>query len=202
MTHVLAGSPCNALYNNLEVDNGGLAVLLLYLDMLQEAKGANAARHSVGEAFELTLRDEIAAYKSYMEALEQVLRTRPLVFIRPRLLVRALACWSGQIANQQTSKLALQCHPHTCGCDIDSAVCQVADGAFPESEFPLPLDTKDLFEPWMPATAMERWGFVVIAYCTPSHRKVAERLKRSLDEFGLPHSIQVLAFWRHRLTKR
>ena len=117
MTHVLAGNPCSALYNNLEVDNGGLAVLLLYLDMLQEAKGANAARHSVGEAFELTLRDEIAAYKSYMEALEQVLRTRPLVFIRPRLLVRALACWSGQIANQQTSKLALQGHSHT-GCDI------------------------------------------------------------------------------------
>jgi hypothetical protein len=60
------------------------------------------------------------------------------------------------------------------------------------AEFPLPLETKDMFEPWMPATAMERWGFVVIAFCTPSHCKLAERLKQSLEQFGLPHSIQVI----------
>ena len=46
----------------------------------------------------------------------------------------------------------------------------------------------------MPAAAMERWGFVVIAFCTPSHRKIAERLKRSLEHFDLPYSIQVFEF--------
>jgi hypothetical protein len=72
MTHVMAIAPCTALYVNVEVDEGGLAVLLLYLELMQEATGGNAVRYTPNSAFELNIHDEIAACKSYMEALEQV----------------------------------------------------------------------------------------------------------------------------------
>jgi hypothetical protein len=72
MTHVFAHDPSNALYENVEVDEGGLPVLLLYLEMLQEALGENAAQYHSNFAFELTVRDEIAGCKSYMKALERV----------------------------------------------------------------------------------------------------------------------------------
>ena len=72
MTHVLATDPCTALHQNVEVDEGGLSVLLLYLQLMQEATGGNATRYTPNSAFELNVHDEIAACKSYMEALEQV----------------------------------------------------------------------------------------------------------------------------------
>jgi hypothetical protein len=56
----------------VEVDEGGLAVLLLYLEMVQEALGENVAQYYSNLAFEITVRDEIAVCKSYMKALERV----------------------------------------------------------------------------------------------------------------------------------
>jgi hypothetical protein len=72
MTYVFAPDPSLALYENVEVDEGGLAVLLLYLEMVQEALGENVAQYYSNLAFEITVRDEIAVCKSYMKALERV----------------------------------------------------------------------------------------------------------------------------------
>jgi hypothetical protein len=137
MMHVMALSPGSALYENVEVDDGGLSALLLYLKLTQESL-PGAKKHNVNYAFELSVIDEIASCESYMAALEQ------------------------------------HTEPH----------------GFRGNEFPLPLDTKDLFEPWLPAQAIDRWGFVVVAFCTPSHRALAERLRDSLQRFGLPYSFQ------------
>ena len=54
----------------------------------------------------------------------------------------------------------------------------------------IPLQTTDMFETWMPAEAVDRWGFVVATLCTPDRKKAGDRLRRSLMEFGVPHAIQ------------
>ena len=94
MTHVLATDPCTALHQNVEVDEGGLSVLLLYLQLMQEATGGNATRYTPNSAFELNVHDEIAACKSYMEALEQVKwaherAARSCELAPPRILARS-----------------------------------------------------------------------------------------------------------------
>jgi len=60
----------------------------------------------------------------------------------------------------------------------------------PEYVAPLHLELKDLFEPWAPPEALQRWGFIVAAFCTPTHKEVADRLRRSLRAFGLPYTFQ------------
>jgi len=60
----------------------------------------------------------------------------------------------------------------------------------PEYQAPLPLELKDLFETWAPPEALQRWGFIVAAFCTPNYKEVADRLRRSLRAFGLPYTFQ------------
>ena len=65
-----------------------------------------------------------------------------------------------------------------------SALEAVEEGDYPEFDFPLSLETTPVFEPHMPQDALDRWGFVIVAVCTPSHRDFAERLRKSCAEFG------------------
>jgi len=47
----------------------------------------------------------------------------------------------------------------------------------------LPLETVDLFEPSVPQHAIDRWGFIVVAFCTPNYTAVAERLRKSIEVY-------------------
>ena len=71
-----------------------------------------------------------------------------------------------------------------------SALEAVEECDYPEFGFPLPLETSPIFEPHMPQEALDRWGFVIVACCTTSHRDVAERLRKSCYEFGIYRTIR------------
>lgn len=62
----------------------------------------------------------------------------------------------------------------------------------PDAVSPLPFKREDLFETWAPQEAIDRWGFIVAAFCTPDYKETAERLRRSLQKFGLPYTFQAV----------
>lgn len=133
MNHVMSGAPWRVLYENVEVDEDGLNMLLVYCELVN----ADAARSEDNGAFVITIQDEISCCKDYVEALEQ-------------------ATYNDD----------------------------------PEKEFPLTLETTDLFLPWMPVNALAQWGFVTCAFCRHSHVKTAQRLRDSCRQFGIPYTFQ------------
>ena len=61
------------------------------------------------------------------------------------------------------------------------------DGASPETSFPLPFESTE--HAWMPQESLDQWGFVLAGFYTPSHKAIADRLRKSCEDFGLPYSL-------------
>ena len=55
---------------------------------------------------------------------------------------------------------------------------------------PLPIPSEGLLETWTPQEAIDRWGFVVAAYCTQDLETTAERLRKSCRQFGIPYTLR------------
>lgn len=65
------------------------------------------------------------------------------------------------------------------------------DGASPETEFPLHLASKE--DSWTPRESLEKWGFVVAGFYTPSHAEIAQNLRKSCQNVGLPFTFHETA---------
>ena len=78
------------------------------------------------------------------------------------------------------------------------------DCAHPAPEYvaPLPLESQDLFETWAPPEAVERWGFIIAAFCTQNLKAKADTLRRSLQQFGMPHTFQEVSTVHPTLSAR
>jgi hypothetical protein len=81
-------------------------------------------------------------------------------------------------------------------------VCDDCAHPAPEYVAPLPLESQDLFETWAPPEAVERWGFIVAAFCTPNLKAKADTLRRSLQQFGMPHTFQEVSTVHPTLSAR
>ena len=60
------------------------------------------------------------------------------------------------------------------------------DGSHTKSDCPLALESRE--ETSAPQEALDKWGFIVAMFCTPSHRALAQRTIASCQQFGLPYT--------------
>jgi hypothetical protein len=169
MSQVLGNHPGAFLQENIETDERGLAAQLLYLELVQEVH-PDCKSFPEGSAFELSVADEVLAAR-HAAVCHLVLATST----------------GGAPARYACS------HSHVLVIGAQIAACKRYMSAleaaeecdYPEFGFPLPLETTPISEPHMPQEALDRWGFVIVACCTPSHRDLAERLRKSCCKFGI-----------------